>query len=64
MISLLLLFVTYRLANRFSHAIENLAESAHAVEQGREDVYFEANTSIREIQRLVTVIKWYRPTHC
>lgn len=51
-ISLLLLFVTYRLANRFSRPIENLAKSAHAVEQGREDVYFEANTSIREIKGL------------
>jgi diguanylate cyclase len=44
--------LSYRLANRFSRPIENLAKSAHAVEKGQEDIQFEANTSIREITGL------------
>ncbi|WP_252362254.1 GGDEF domain-containing protein [Acinetobacter cumulans] len=50
--TLLMLVVTYRLANRFSRPIENLAKSAYAVEKGQDDVHFEAQSSIREIQGL------------
>lgn len=51
-LSLLLLLLTYKLANKFSRPIELLADSAHAVEKGQEDIQFEAQTSIREIQGL------------
>ena len=51
-ISLILLFVTYRLANRFSQPIEMLDETARAVEQGREDINFSQSTSIVEIKSL------------
>lgn len=51
-VTLLMLVVTYRLANRFSRPIENLAKSAYAVEKGQDDVHFEAQSSIREIQGL------------
>lgn len=34
-LSLLLLLLTYKLANRFSRPIETLAQSAHAVERGK-----------------------------
>jgi hypothetical protein len=49
--------LSYRLANRFSRPIENLAKSAHAVEKGQEDIQFEANTSIREITGLSQSLK-------
>lgn len=51
-LSLLLLLLTYKLANRFSRPIETLAQSAHAVEKGQEDIRFETQTSIREIKGL------------
>jgi diguanylate cyclase len=51
-LSLLLLLLTYKLANKFSRPIETLAQSAHAVEKGQEDIRFETQTSIREIQGL------------
>jgi diguanylate cyclase len=51
-VTLFMLTLTYRLANRFSRPIENLAKSAHAVEEGQEDVHFEVNSSIREITGL------------
>lgn len=51
-LSLLLLLLTYKLANRFSRPIETLAQSAHAVEKGQEDIRFEIQTSIREIKGL------------
>lgn len=51
-VTLLMLVVTYRLANRFSRPIENLAKSAYSVEKGKDDVHFEANSSILEIQGL------------
>lgn len=50
-ISLLLLWVTYRLAQRFSQPIEQLAAAAHLVEQGS-SASFEQKTSIHEIQTL------------
>jgi diguanylate cyclase len=51
-VTLFMLTLTYRLANRFSRPIENLAKSAHAVEKGQEDIHFEVNSSIREITGL------------
>jgi diguanylate cyclase len=51
-VTLFMLTLTYRLANRFSRPIENLAKSAHAVEEGQEDIHFEVNSSIREITGL------------
>ncbi|WP_111894796.1 sensor domain-containing diguanylate cyclase [Acinetobacter sp. MB5] len=51
-LSLVLLFITYKLANKFSHPIEKLAQKAHAVEQGQDNVHFETTTTIREIQGL------------
>lgn len=51
-VTLLMLVVTYRLANRFSRPIENLAKSAYAVEKGQDEVHFDAQSSIREIKWL------------
>ena len=51
-ISLLLLWVTYRLAQRFSQPIEQLAAAAHLVEQGSHSASFVQDSSIREIQVL------------
>lgn len=56
-ISLLLLFITYRLANRLSQPIESLVQSAHAVETGQENVNFDTQSSIREIQGLSHSLK-------
>lgn len=55
-LSLLLLLLTYKLANKFSRPIELLADSAHAVEKGQEDIQFEAQTSIREIRGFISVV--------
>lgn len=51
-LSLLLLVITYKLANKFSYPIEILARTAHAVEQGQENLNFETKTTIREIKWL------------
>lgn len=57
LISCLLLWITYRLANRLSQPIENLAQAAYAVEQGQEHADFEIKTSIREIKGLSQSLK-------
>lgn len=51
-VALFMLIITYRLANRFSRPIEELAQRAYSVERGQDDVHFEAKTSIKEIQGL------------
>lgn len=52
LISLLMLWLTYKLANRFSQPIENLARTAEEVERGKVQVNFEQETSIVEIKAL------------
>lgn len=51
-ISLLMLWFTYKLANRFSQPIEHLAHTAEAVQRGKVQVDFEQDTSILEIKAL------------
>lgn len=51
-ISILLLLITYKLANSFSRPIENLEKMAKAIQQGQHDVHFSSKTTIREIQGL------------
>lgn len=51
-LSLILMLITYKLANKFSAPIEILARTAHAVGQGQENLNFETKTTIREIQVL------------
>lgn len=55
--SLILLIITYRLANRFSTPIEDLAKSAYAVQKGMTQVNFEQKTNIREIKGLSESLK-------
>lgn len=55
--SLILLMITYRLANRFSTPIEDLAKSAYAVQKGMTQVNFEQKTNIREIKGLSESLK-------
>lgn len=49
---LLVMVLVYVLARRFSRPIEVLAEAAHRIEAGEEDVKLEMNTSSAELQRL------------
>ncbi|MHA3103189.1 sensor domain-containing diguanylate cyclase [Acinetobacter sp. ANC 3791] len=51
-LSLVLMVITYKLANKFSAPIEILARTAHAVEHGQENLNFETKTTIREIKAL------------
>ncbi|PVZ90341.1 hypothetical protein C9426_02910 [Serratia sp. S1B] len=51
-LSLVLMVITYKLANKFSAPIEILARTAYAVEHGQENLNFETKTTIREIKAL------------
>lgn len=55
--SLILFAIVYRLSNRFSTPIEDLAKAAYAVQKGKTDVNFEQKTSIREIRGLSQSLK-------
>lgn len=55
--SIILFIIAYRLSNRFSTPIEDLAKAAYAVQNGKTDVNFEQKTSIREIRGLSQSLK-------
>lgn len=55
--SIILFILAYRLSNRFSTPIEDLAKAAYAVQKGKTDVNFEQKTSIREIRGLSQSLK-------
>lgn len=50
--TLLVLYVAYRIAGRFSTPIESLAHSARSVEKGDENINFYSKTNIWEIKTL------------
>lgn len=50
--TLILLYVAYRIAGRFSTPIESLVQSARSVQKGNENVHFYSKTSIWEIKTL------------
>ena len=52
LVALLLLFMTWKLANNFSYPIEKLAKNAKAVESGQENIEFNTPSGLREIKTL------------
>lgn len=52
LVFILLLILAYRLANRLSQPIEQLARAARQLERGKDDVSFEQSSNIREIKTL------------
>ncbi|MEB3767582.1 diguanylate cyclase [Acinetobacter sp. MD2] len=61
-LSLLLLWLTYQLANSFSRPIVKLAMKAYEVEQGKENIHFKTRTRIQEIQGLSNSLESMKET--